>query len=87
MRCFKTELSHWIPADGDTYVTNEGFILNTFGYEHPPGRVFAFLKYIPAEFKDFFNVQMLKRTWNFELLDEMVAEGEKVVKVALDNIQ
>ncbi|TRO48340.1 hypothetical protein E2P47_03085 [Candidatus Bathyarchaeota archaeon] len=66
MRCFKTELSHWIPADGDTFVTREGFILNTFGYEHPPGRIFAFLKYIPAEFKDFFDVQMLKRTWNFK---------------------
>jgi len=65
-RCIKTELSNWIPADGDTFVTKDGFILNTFGYEHPKDRVFAFLKYIPAEFKDLFNVQMLKRIWSYK---------------------
>jgi predicted nucleotidyltransferase len=51
--------------DGDTFVTKDGFILNTFGYEHPDDRVFAFLKYIPAEYKDLFNVEMLERTWKF----------------------
>jgi predicted nucleotidyltransferase len=51
--------------DGDTFVTKDGFILNTFGYEHPEDRVFAFLKYIPAQYKDLFNVQMLTRTWRF----------------------
>lgn len=55
----------WLPADGDTFVTKEGFIFNTFGYEHPEGRVFAFLKYIPAEFKALFNVDMLTRTWMY----------------------
>jgi len=66
LRCFKTELSNWIPADGDTFVTKDGFILNTFGYEHPNDRVFAFLKYIPVEFKALFNVHMLKRIWSYE---------------------
>ena len=56
---------NWLPADGDTFVTKEGFIFNTFGYEHPEGKVFAFLKYIPAEFKALFNVDMLARTWTY----------------------
>ncbi len=55
----------WVPADGDTFVTSDGFIMNTFGYEHPDDRVFAFLKYIPAKYKDFFDVPMLTRTWKF----------------------
>jgi uncharacterized protein len=55
----------WVPADGDTFVTEDGFIMNTFGYEHPEDRVFAFLKYIPAKYKDLFSVEMLQRTWKF----------------------
>jgi uncharacterized protein len=51
--------------DGDTFVTTDGFILNTFGYEHPDDRVLAFLKYIPAKYKELFNVEMLDRTWKF----------------------
>jgi len=39
--------------------------MNTFGYEHPDDRIFAFLKYIPAKYKDLFKVQMLSRTWKF----------------------
>jgi uncharacterized protein len=58
-------VTNWLRADGDTFVTKEGFIFNTFGYEHPEGRVFAFLKYIPAEFKALFNVEMLTRTWKY----------------------
>jgi predicted nucleotidyltransferase len=65
---------NWLPADGDTFVTKEGFIFNTFGYEHPPGRVFAFLKYIPAEFKTLFNVDMLTRTWRYEGMQLFRAE-------------
>ncbi len=57
--------ANWIPRDGDTFVTAEGFIMNTMGYEHPGGRVFAFLKYIPAEYMELFNVEMLERTWTF----------------------
>jgi len=51
--------------DGDTFVTKDGFIMNTFGYEHPDDRVFAFLKYIPAQYKALFKVEMLSRTWRF----------------------
>ncbi len=39
--------------------------MNTLGYEHPQGRVFAFLKYIPAEYQALFKVEMLERTWEF----------------------
>lgn len=62
---FTQEATIWIPADGDTFITEDGFIMNTFGYEHPEDRVFAFLKYIPAKYKDYFNVEMLHRTWKF----------------------
>lgn len=55
----------WFPMDGDTFVTKENFIFNVFGYEHPPKRVFAFLKYIPAKFKELFNIDYLERTWKY----------------------
>jgi predicted nucleotidyltransferase len=55
----------WVPLDGDTFVTREGFILNVFGYEHPEGRVFSFLKYIPSKFKELFNTRFLNRTWRY----------------------
>lgn len=58
-------IQNWIPADGDTFTTREGFIFNTFGYEHPDDRVFAFLKYIPSEYKTLFQVKMLERTWKY----------------------
>jgi len=51
--------------DGDTLLTREGFILNVFGYEHPIGRVFSFLKYIPSRFKELFNIRLLERTWKY----------------------
>ncbi|KPV65301.1 MAG: hypothetical protein AOA65_0336 [Candidatus Bathyarchaeota archaeon BA1] len=54
--CSKTAIQQWAPADGDTFVTKEGFIFNVFGYEHPKNRVFAFLKYIPSNFKTLFQI-------------------------------
>jgi predicted nucleotidyltransferase len=60
-----TVLNNWVPADGDTFVTEGDFIFNVFGYEHPLNRVFAFLKYIPAKFKALFNVGFLERTWKY----------------------
>lgn len=61
-----TTAEKWVPRDGDTFVTDEGFIFNVFGYEHPPERVFAFLKYIPAQFKKLFHVDFLDSTWTYE---------------------
>ena len=65
---------NWLPADGDTFVTKDGFIFNTFGYEHPASRVFAFLKYIPAEFRQQFTVDMLTRTWSYKGIQLFRAE-------------
>jgi predicted nucleotidyltransferase len=67
LRCTLTEEEPqiWTPMDGDTFVTKDGFIMNTFGYEHPDERVLAFLKYIPAQYRALFKVEMLSRTWRF----------------------
>ena len=53
----------WIPRDGETLLTKEGFIFYVFGYEHPEGRVFAFLKYIPSSFAHHFPIRFLKQKW------------------------
>lgn len=56
-------MKRWIPRDGDTFITKDNFIFYVFGYEHPKNRVFAFLKYIPAEHKELFKIKLLKKTW------------------------
>ena len=70
----KTALKEWVPADGDTFVTEEGFIFNVFGYEHPKSRVFAFLKYIPSKLKKLFPIDFLERTWKYKRLELFRAE-------------
>ena len=67
-------LKNWLPMDGDTFATSEGFILNVFGYEHPEKRVIAFLKYIPSKFKELFNVRLLERTWHYGRIELFRAE-------------
>jgi len=67
-------LKNWVPTDGDTFVTKEGFIFNVFGYEHPSNRVFSFLKYIPFKFKVLFHVHFLERTWKYGRLKLFRAE-------------
>jgi predicted nucleotidyltransferase len=60
----------WIPRDGETLLTKEGFIFYVFGYEHPDKRVFAFLKYIPSNLAHHFPIRFLKQKWklgNIEL--------------------
>jgi predicted nucleotidyltransferase len=74
IKVLETVLNNWVPTDGDTFVTQEGFIFNVFGYEHPPNRVFAFLKYIPARFKALFNIDFLERTWKYEKAELFRAE-------------
>jgi predicted nucleotidyltransferase len=60
--------------DGDTFVTDEGFVFNVFGYEHPNDRVFAFLKYIPSSLKKLFQVEFLEKTWKLGRLELFRAE-------------
>ncbi len=74
MRCVETTLDKWVPTDGDTFVTKEGFIFNVFGYEHPEDRVFAFVKYIPVKFKCLFNIAFLERTWKYGKVELFRAE-------------
>lgn len=71
---FKTVPQNWHPLDGETFLTKEGFILNVFGYEHPEGRVFSFLKYIPSNFKELFGIRFFERTWHYEKLELFRAE-------------
>jgi predicted nucleotidyltransferase len=54
----------WVPRDGDAFITKDNFVFYTFGYEHPRGRVIAFLKYIPAQHKELFKIRFLEKTWN-----------------------
>lgn len=63
-----------MPTDGDTLVTEDGFIFNVFGYEHPTDLVFSFLKYIPSKFKESFHVRFLRRTWKYRELELYRAE-------------
>jgi predicted nucleotidyltransferase len=53
----------WTPRDGDTIVTKDKLIFYVFGYEHPKGRVFSFLKYIPSDLKSHFQLRFLKKHW------------------------
>ncbi len=56
----------WIPRDGETLLTEEGFIFYVFGYEHPENCVFAFLKYIPSSLAHYFPIRFLKQKWHLE---------------------
>jgi len=71
-----TSSKDWLPRDGDTFATRDGFIFNTFGYEHPTDRVFAFLKYIPSRFKKLFYIEFLDRTWKYKT--EKLFRAEKL---------
>jgi predicted nucleotidyltransferase len=56
-------LKEWVPRDGDAFLTKDSLVFYTFGYEHPPNRVFAFLKYVPSELKPRFSIEFLSRRW------------------------
>lgn len=61
----------WIPIDGEAFITRENLIFYVFGYEHPEGRVFSFLKYIPSELRFHFPLRFLGKRWrlgNIELV-------------------
>jgi len=52
--------------DGDIIVTKHNFIFYTFGYEHPENRVLAFLKYIPEDHVQKFDIEWLDVKWRFK---------------------
>ena len=57
-------MEEWLPRDGEAVLTREGFLFYVFGYEHPPDRVIAFLKYIPTEYSGLFPLRYLDRRWS-----------------------
>ncbi len=62
------------PIDGDAILTNDGFLFYTFGYEHPKGRYYGFLKYIPIDYQKLFNIEWLPTKW--------ILNGHTVVRPA-----
>jgi len=74
-RRLSVEMKKWTPRDGETLVTKEGFIFHVFGYEHPPKRVFAFLRYIPSNYADLFSIRYFNRRWKFR--DKTLLRAEK----------
>jgi len=57
-------MGEWVPRDGEAVLTKDGFLFYVFGYEHPSDRVIAFLKYIPFENSELFQLRYLDRTWS-----------------------
>jgi len=55
--------------DGDAFLTQDGFVFYTFGYEHPADRVFAFLKYIPLKKQKLFKIDCLTTRWKLGSLE------------------
>jgi len=49
--------------DGDAVLTTHGLIFYVFGYEHPADRYHGFLKYVPRESADAFDVEWLDLGW------------------------
>ncbi|UCD44494.1 MAG: hypothetical protein JSV27_10270 [Candidatus Bathyarchaeota archaeon] len=49
--------------DGDAVVTFDGFIFYVFGYEHETDRYHGFLKYVPEEAAESFDVDWLDIRW------------------------
>jgi predicted nucleotidyltransferase len=69
-------IKDWIPRDGETLLSRDGYIFYVFGYKHPSDRVFAFLKYIPSTLKSYFPIRFLRQKWRLE--DVELARPEKL---------
>jgi len=72
-------INQWIPRDGETLLTKDGFIFYVFGYEHPKNRVFAFLKYINSSLAHYFPIRFLKQKWKLDGLE--LSRPEKLYTV------
>jgi predicted nucleotidyltransferase len=79
LRLSSLAIKDWIPRDGETLLTKEGFIFYVFGYEHPEKCIFAFLKYIPSRLAHHFPIRFLKQKWNLE--DIELSRPEKLYTV------
>ena len=52
--------------DGDAILTTHGFIFYVFGYEHPADRYHGFLKYVPRDRSEAFEIEWLDLGWRME---------------------
>ncbi|MBL7168482.1 hypothetical protein ISS40_07380 [Candidatus Bathyarchaeota archaeon] len=52
--------------DGDAILTTHGFVFYVFGYEHPADRYHGFLKYVPRDRSDAFEIEWLDLGWRME---------------------
>jgi len=55
--------------DGDAVLTTHGFIFYVFGYEHPADRYHGFLKYVPRDKSESFEVEWLDLGWEMDGMD------------------
>jgi predicted nucleotidyltransferase len=53
----------WIPRDGDALLSLDGFVFYALGYLHPPNRVISYLKYVPKDYADEFDLKWLPYEW------------------------
>ncbi len=56
-------MAHRNLRDGDALLTEDGFILYVFGYEHPRDRYHCFLRYVPERHKEHFDLEWLDLGW------------------------
>ncbi|MBD3228481.1 MAG: hypothetical protein GF329_09860 [Candidatus Lokiarchaeota archaeon] len=56
---------NWNPRDGTVILTEDNFIMYTFGYSHPKDLVISYLKYIPEEKLENFKIDFLDHKWKF----------------------
>jgi predicted nucleotidyltransferase len=59
-------IREWIPRDGDALLSTDGFIFYALGYLHPPDRVISYLKYVPRNLADEFDLKWLPYEWELE---------------------
>ncbi len=52
--------------DGDAIVTQHGLIFYIFGYQHLPTKYYGFLKYIPKDLTQIFDLDWLPYTWEYQ---------------------
>ena len=59
-------MAHSPLRDGDAVLTTHGFIFYVFGYEHPADQYHGFLKYVPRDRSEAFEVEWLDLGWRME---------------------
>jgi predicted nucleotidyltransferase len=63
------QFEEWQLRDGDVILTKKGFIFYTFGYLHPADYIVGFLKYLPLDYKEFFDTKIDFLKWKWKLND------------------